>query len=85
VRGKLIRHDKAVAESDAAAGKGGKVTIVCNQYESGSLAAIQSKQMIEHLASIRGVKISRWLVGEQNGRPNHKSSCECDTLLLASR
>ena len=48
------------------------------------LPGIQLDEQLEHMQAVRGIQVAGRFIGEQDGRANHESAGECDTLLLAS-
>lgn len=73
-----------VADGHGTVGFGGDAGVVCDKND-GFAALLKSMEGLHYKRSGGGVKVSRRLVGQNDGRVIDEGACDGDTLHLAAR
>src|ERR1700679_1325930 len=72
----LISNDQPVSQSDSSVGVRRQYWIMRDQHKRGAFRAVKIQQKLEHMSSVRGVKIPRRLVSKNYRWPKNKCTCQ---------
>src|SRR5262249_55112754 len=82
--GDAIFDDATVKQMHGAIGMLSEALVMCN-HANGGPALVQFLEQLHHRFAIARIKIARWFVGQQNGRPARESPGDGHALLLPAR
>ena len=77
-------HNATIAEMNAFVANGGSFLAVRDQHERSLGFVGQLAEEIENVFSASCIQITRWFVGEHEGRAVNECSRDCDPLLFAA-
>src|SRR5262249_39848822 len=80
----LVKY-QPIAHSDDAISVAGNSLVVRDQDDGEPIFDVKLAEEGEYFSAGLRVKISGWLIGDQDGAAVDKGSGDCDSLLLASR